>query len=109
MQALPLDHLAIGAAFAIALVVAFGLQAGGIGGSPLLIAVILSATSLAVGLPLLKGAGLLASPFGQIVIAGSSIADLATVVLLSVLFSADSGGLGSRLGLFAAFLVLCLV
>jgi Kef-type K+ transport system membrane component KefB len=94
--------------FAIALIVASGLRAGGIGGSPLLIAVILSATSLAVVLPLLKDAGLLASPFGQIVIAGASIADLATVVLLSVLFSADSGGLGSRLGLFAAFLALCL-
>ena len=101
--------LGFGLSFAIALVAAFGLHEAGIGGSPLLIAVILSATSLAVVLPLLKDAGLLASPFGQIVIAGASIADLATVVLLSVLFSADSGGLGSRLGLFAAFLVLCLV
>jgi Kef-type K+ transport system membrane component KefB len=95
--------------FAIALAVAYALHAAGIGGSPLLIAVILSATSLAVVLPLLKDAGLLATPFGQIVIAGSSIADLATVVMLSVLFSADSGGLGARLGLSGAFLVLCLV
>jgi Kef-type K+ transport system membrane component KefB len=74
-----------------------------------LIAVILSATSLAVVLPLLKDAGLLTTPLGQIVIAGASIADLATIVLLSVLFSADSGGLGSRLGLFAAFALLCVV
>jgi Kef-type K+ transport system membrane component KefB len=85
--------------FAIALAVAFVLHAGGVGGSPLLIAVILSATSLAVVLPLLKDAGLLATPFGQIVIAGSSIADLATIIMLSVLFSADSGGLGARLSL----------
>jgi Kef-type K+ transport system membrane component KefB len=95
--------------FAIALVVAFSLHAAGGEGSPLLIAVILSATSLAVVLPLLKDAGLLSSPFGQVVIAGSSIADLATIVLLSVLFSADSGGIGSKLALFGAFLVLCLV
>jgi Kef-type K+ transport system membrane component KefB len=95
--------------FAIALAVASALHAAGIGGSPLLIAVILSATSLAVVLPLLKDAGLLATPFGQIVIAGSSIADLATIVMLSVLFSADSGGLGARLALSGAFLVLCLV
>jgi Kef-type K+ transport system membrane component KefB len=101
--------LGFAVSFAIALGVAFGLRAGGIGGSPLLIAVILSATSLAVVLPLLKDAGLLATPFGQVVIAGSSIADLATIVLLSVLFSADSSGLGARLGLLGAFLALCLV
>lgn len=95
--------------FAIALAVAFGVHAAGAAGSPLLIAVILSATSLAVVLPLLKDAGPLATPFGQIVIAGASIADLATIILLSVLFSADSGGLGARLGLFAAFAALCLV
>src|SRR6476660_7421772 len=95
-----------GLSFALALAVAFGLHAAGAEGSPLLIAVILSATSLAVVLPLLKDAGLLGSPFGQIVIAGASIADLATILLLSVLFSADSGGLGSRLALLGAFALL---
>jgi Kef-type K+ transport system membrane component KefB len=98
-----------GLSFAIALAVAFGLHAAGAAGSPLLIAVILSATSLAVVLPLLKDADLLASPFGQIVIAGASVADLATILLLSVLFSADSGGVGSRLGLLGAFVLLCVV
>ena len=93
--------------FAIALAVGYTLGALGAVHSPFLIAVILSATSLAVLLPLLKDGGLIESRFGQVVIAGASIADVATVVLLSLFFSAQPTSLGSHLVLFGLFFGLC--
>lgn len=95
--------------FALALGVSYGLSAGGVVSSPFLIAVILSATSLAVVLPLLKDSGLIESRFGQVVIAGASIADVATVVLLSLFFSGEATSLESRLVLFAVFGLLCVI
>ena len=89
--------------FGIALALGFGLNSAGVFSAPFLIAVILSATSLAVVLPVLKDSNLIESRFGQLVIAGTSIADVATIVMLSLFFSMDSGGLGSRLLLFGAF------
>ena len=95
--------------FALALVVAYTLRGAGVISSPFLIAVILSATSLAVLLPLLKDAGLIESRFGQVVIAGASIADVATVVLLSLFFSGQETSLESRFVLFGGFGLLCVV
>jgi Kef-type K+ transport system membrane component KefB len=93
--------------FAIAVAVGYGLDAAGIVGAPFLIAVILSATSLAVVLPLLKDSGLAGSAFGQMVIAAASIADVATVILLSLFFSEETAGVGVRLALFALFGLVC--
>jgi len=93
--------------FAIAVVVGYGLDAAGIVGAPFLVGVILSATSLAVVLPLLKDAGLAGSAFGQMVIAAASIADVATVILLSLFFSEETAGVGVRLVLFAVFGLVC--
>ena len=61
--------------FAIAVVAGLALKAGGLVETPLLVAVILSATSLGVIIPVLKDAGEIASPFGQLVVAAGSIAD----------------------------------
>ena len=94
--------------FGIAVVIGYGLDAAGIVGAPFLVAVILSATSLAVVLPLLKDSGLAGSAFGQMVIAAASIADVATVILLSLFFSEETDGIGVRLVLFAAFGILCI-
>ena len=93
--------------FGIAVVVGYGLDAVGVVGAPFLVAVILSATSLAVVLPLLKDTGLAGSPFGQMVIAAASIADVATVILLSLFFSEETAGVGVRLALFALFGLVC--
>ena len=93
--------------FGLALAVGYGLWALGAVRSPFLIAVILSATSLAVLLPLLKDGGLIESRFGQVVIAGASIADVATVVLLSLFFSTQPTSLSSHLVLFGLFFGLC--
>lgn len=55
--------------------------------SPLLIAIILIATSLGVVVPVLKDAGHVSSDFGQLVVAASSMAEFGAVVLLSLFFS----------------------
>ena len=90
--------------FGIAIVVGFGLRAGDLVKSPLLVAIILSATGLGVILPILKDAGETSTPFGQVVVAGASIAEVGPIVLLSLFFSGESGGLGSKLALLIAFL-----
>jgi Kef-type K+ transport system membrane component KefB len=90
--------------FGLSLAIGLGFAAGGLVRSPLLIAVILSATSLGIILPILKDAGQADTAFGQVVIAGASVAEVAPIVLLSVLFSAHAGGVVSPLVLLAAFL-----
>ena len=63
----------------------------------------LSATGLGIVLPILKDAGETTTPFGQIVVAGASIAEVVPIVLLSLFFSGESGGIGAKLVLLAGF------
>ena len=89
--------------FAVAIVVGLLLKSADLVRSPLLIAIILSATGLGVILPILKDAGETTTPFGRIVVAGASIAEVTPIVLLSLFFSGESGGIGSKLVLLVAF------
>src|SRR5262249_29525838 len=89
--------------FAIAIAVGFALKGADLVKSPLLVAIILSATGLGIILPILKDAGETTTPFGQVVVAGASIAEVTPIVLLSLFFSGESGGLGSKLVLLGAF------
>jgi Kef-type K+ transport system membrane component KefB len=75
----------------------------------LLLAVTMSATSLGLVVPVLKDAGAAAGRLGQAVIASSSVADFAAVVLLSLLFSGEDTGAGAKVVLLAAFVVLVVV
>jgi Kef-type K+ transport system membrane component KefB len=88
--------------FAIAVAVALLLSAVDLVETPLLVAIILCATSLGVIVPVLKDAGELESRFGQLVLASASIADFGAVILLSFFFSGE-GGPGSTAVLLAAF------
>lgn len=100
--------LAYAASFGIAILVGFGLRAGDLVRSPLLVAIILTATSLGIVIPILKDANETTTRFGQVVVAGCSIAEIATIVLLSLFFSEGTGGIGARLVLllgFAAFVL----
>jgi Kef-type K+ transport system membrane component KefB len=106
----PLRLTALGYAisFGLALLIGLGLHAGGLVRSPLLIGIALSATSLGIVIPVLKDAGQVATPFGQLVVAGASIAEIATIVLLSLFFSGEAGGIGVKLvllGLFGLFVL----
>src|SRR5947209_20563254 len=100
---LRLTGLGYAVSFGLALVVGYGLRAGDLVRSPLLVAIILSATGLGIILPILKDAGETSRPFGQVVVAGASIAELTPIVLLSLFFSGESGGVGSKLVLLIGF------
>ena len=82
--------------FAIAVAAGFALKAADVVQTPLLVAIILSATSLGVIIPVLKDAGEISSTFGQLVVAAGSIADFGAIILLSAFFSGE-GGTGSTL------------
>jgi Kef-type K+ transport system membrane component KefB len=76
--------------------------------SPLLIGIALSATSLGIVIPVLKDAHQVTSAFGQAVVAAASIAEIATIILLSLFFSEEARGIGVKLvllGLFGLFVL----
>jgi Kef-type K+ transport system membrane component KefB len=91
--------------FVIAIVAALVLEKAGLIETPLLVAIILCATSLGVLIPVLKDAGQSGSTFGQLIIAAGTIADFGAVILLSIFFSGE-GGVGSTLLLIGGLVVL---
>lgn len=95
----------LGFAFSLGLAMVVGVagSAAGLVGSPLFLAVALSATSLGLVVPVLKDAGKLDGSLGQVTVASASVADFAAILLLSLLFSTSGGSTGSRLVLVAAF------
>jgi Kef-type K+ transport system membrane component KefB len=102
-------HLGVvGGAFAVsiglALVVALIFDAVELVDAPLLLAIILAATSFGIVVAVLKDAGRTGTPFGQLVIAGASLADFATVILLSLFFSSSGASFETTLVLLILFL-----
>jgi Kef-type K+ transport system membrane component KefB len=91
---------------AVGLVAGLAFHLAGWVRSPLLLAVTLSATSLGLIVPVLKDAGQATSDLGQQTIAASSVADFAAVVLLTLFFSTEATGTGTKVVLFAGFLLL---
>ena len=108
-RVLRVTGLAFLLSFGIALVVGYGLGALGLIHAPLLVAIILVATSLGIVLPLLKDAGEISSDFGQLTIAGASIADFGAIILLSLFFSRQATGIGAQLVLLGGFALLAIV
>ena len=104
-QVLRITLLGFALSFAIALVVSLGLEAGGLVDTPLLVAIILCATSLGVLVPVLKDSGEISSTFGQLIIAAASIADFGAIILLTIFFSGE-GGTGSTLLLLGTLFLL---
>ena len=90
----------------IGLAVGFSLHAAGQVKSPLLVAILLSATSLGLVVPVLKDANETGTRFGQLVIAGGTVADFGAVILLTLFFSGEASGVGSKLVLLAIFVAL---
>lgn len=98
------------AGYAISLLIGWSaglaLDAAGWVDDPVLLAVTLSATSLGLVVAVLKDAALLGTAVARTTIAAASLADFAAVVLLSILFSTDGRGTGSRLTLMLLFVAL---
>ena len=92
----------------IAVVVGFGLNAAGAVETPLLVAIILCATSLGVLIPVLKDSGEISTTFGQLVVAAGSIADFGAIILLTLFFSGE-GGTGATALLLGGLAALAVV
>jgi len=94
---------------AIGLPVGLAFTGAGLATNPLLVALMLSATSLGLIVPILKDSGQVDRDLGQLTLASASVADFAAVLLLSFLFSqtdASPAGKLILLALFAAVIVL---
>jgi Kef-type K+ transport system membrane component KefB len=92
--------------FVLALALGAILGVAGLVKSPLLIAVILAATSVGIVIPILSDSGQLDTPLGRLVVAGGSLAEVIPVLLLSLLFSEKASHLGAQVTLLAAFCAL---
>ena len=92
--------------FLIAVAIGVLLKATGTVNDALFIAIVLSATSLGVVIPVLKDSGNVETGFGQLVIAAASIADFATIILLTLFFSEEASSTTATLLLLGAFFVL---
>src|SRR5215469_16490169 len=101
-----LAGLALGLSVVLALIIGIALHAAGVVESPLLIGIILIATSLGMIIPILKDAGVADLPVGQFAIAGASLGEVSSVVLLSLFFSGRATALGPKLLLLSLLGVL---
>jgi Kef-type K+ transport system membrane component KefB len=105
---LRLPSLGFGITLVIGLVAGVGLHQAGWVRSPWFLAIVLSATSLGLVVPVLKDVGESEQPLGQLIIAAATIADFAAVILLSLFFSESEGGTASKLVTFGLFLAVIL-
>ncbi len=101
----------LGFALTLVLGLGVGLAADAVGwvSSPLFLAVALGATSLGIVAPLLKDSGQSSQPLGQYTLAGATIADFATILLLSLVFAESGGSTTGRLLSIGWFVVVVLV
>ncbi len=102
---LALTGFVVSFAVVVAVGVALLLAVGGFASAPLLVAIILCATSLGLVVPVLRDSGQIAGATGQLIIVAASIADFGAVILLSLFFSEESTGLAARLLLLAGLAV----
>jgi Kef-type K+ transport system membrane component KefB len=73
---------------------------------PILLAIIFSSTSAGLLLPLLKDAGHGSTEFGQLIMTAAAVAEIVPILLLSLLFSADSETAADKIVSLAVFLAL---
>jgi Kef-type K+ transport system membrane component KefB len=95
--------------FALAALIGFGLYAIGEINSPLFIAIMLVSTSLGIVIPILKDAGESTTTFGQLVIAGATLGEFGSIILLSFLFSSEIPNPLTKILFIVIFAVLVLL
>jgi Kef-type K+ transport system membrane component KefB/Trk K+ transport system NAD-binding subunit len=89
-----------------AFAIAFGMGKAGLVRSPLIIGLILSTTSLGIVVPVLKERGIAPSRYGQLMLVTALIADVVTLVLLSVAFGILQKGFALQLILILSLLLI---
>jgi len=100
---LRLAGVAFAFSVAAAVLVGYLAFAAGLAKSPLLIGIILLATSLGLVVPVVKDAREASTPFGQLVIGAASLADFGAVILLSLFFSREAGSPITKIILLGGF------
>jgi Kef-type K+ transport system membrane component KefB len=98
--------LGLAGTLVLAAIVGELLYVAGLVESALLIGITLVATSVGLVVPILKDAGVVDRPVGQLTIAGASLGEVSAVVLLSLFFSEESTGPGARLVLLLGLVAL---
>jgi Kef-type K+ transport system membrane component KefB len=96
----------VGYAVSLALGTGVGLLTAAAGwvSSPLLVALALSATSLGLVIPVLRDSGHVESTTARLTVAAATFADVAAILLLTLLFSTEATRLGSRIVLLLTFI-----
>src|ERR671914_3115993 len=107
-EVLRVTALGFALSFGVAILVGLARSAAGLVETPLLVAIILCATSLGVIVPVLKDSGQISSSFGQLIVAAASIADFGAIILLTLFFSGE-GGIGSTPLMLGGLALLALV
>jgi Kef-type K+ transport system membrane component KefB len=93
----------------LALLVSYSIHVIGGITSPLFLAIILLSTSLGIVIPILIDVGESSTEFGQLVIAGSTLGEFGSIILLSLLFSSEATSPVAKVALFGIFAALMLV
>ena len=73
---------------------------------PVFVAIIVASTSLGLVVPVLRDAGESFSPFGQLVLAGSSLGEFGAILALALFYSGNGTRLSSQLLLLIGFSIL---
>jgi Kef-type K+ transport system membrane component KefB/Trk K+ transport system NAD-binding subunit len=105
-QPLPLGILILLGTLLLTFIAAAFFAPEGATSNPMLLGLILSTTSLGVVVPVMKERGLTSSRFGQYILAAASIADFATLLLLTTIIAVLSRGLTLDLLLIPSLLLL---
>jgi Kef-type K+ transport system membrane component KefB len=100
--------LGMGIRLVIAFAITGALSLAGLLPGPTLIAFLLSSTSLGIVLSVLTEHELLKDAYGQRLFLSAAVADFATVLLLTIFFSADARSPGVRVGLIVLLIALAL-
>jgi Kef-type K+ transport system membrane component KefB len=100
---LPRSIASYGVGLLLGLMVAMVLGALDVVQTPSLIAIILSATGLGAIIPVLRGAGLSATPVGQTILIVGSVAEFSAVMLLSILFAEGDSSILDHVMFFGIF------
>ena len=105
----PMAFILLAITIGLALVFGYALTALDLARSPLLMALILSTTSLGIVVPILKERGISSTKYGQAVLVAALVSDFVTLLLLSMVIAVLSRGLNIELLLFMALIVAFLV
>ena len=108
----PLGRLAVmafGGSVLLGVGCGYALSLPGSTGHPLFLAIVLMSTSAGLLLPLLKDASQEDTRFGQLVMTAAALAEVATIMFLSLLFSTTSKTPAHRVASLAIFLALLAV